>query len=99
MSVGLVLVDIQNDYFPGGTMELVGMDRAARNAASLLRRFRERHLPVFHIRHLSTRPGATFFLPGTAGANIHESVAPSGAEPVEITPPCGLSCQAKKPDD
>ena len=30
MSIGLVLVDIQNDYFPGGKMELVAMESAAR---------------------------------------------------------------------
>jgi nicotinamidase-related amidase len=31
---------------------------------------------VIHIQHLSTRPGATFFLPGTRGAEIHASVQP-----------------------
>ena len=29
MKTGLVLVDIQNDYFPGGSMELVSMESAA----------------------------------------------------------------------
>lgn len=82
MSVGLVIIDIQNDYFPGGKMELAGMDSAAQNAAKILQLFRDRHLPVFHIKHVSTRPGASFFLPGTTGVNIHESVAPSGGEPV-----------------
>lgn len=82
MSVGLVLIDIQNDYFPGGKMELVEMDSAAQNAANILQLFRHRHLPVFHIQHVSTRPGASFFLPETIGVNIHESVAPLGGEPV-----------------
>jgi nicotinamidase-related amidase len=39
-------------------------------------------MPVFHVRHLSVRPGAAFFLPGTAGAEIHPSVAPASGEPV-----------------
>ena len=82
MSLGLVLVDIQNDYFPGGRMELVAMEGASRNAANILKMFRQRQLPVFHIKHVSTRPGATFFLPGTTGVNIHESVAPLDGEPV-----------------
>jgi nicotinamidase-related amidase len=82
MSAGLVLIDIQNDYFPGGSMELVGMERAARNASTVLREFRQRRIPLFHIQHVSTRPGATFFLPGTVGVNIHESVAPLDGEPV-----------------
>ena len=82
MRIGLVLIDIQNDYFPGGRMELVGMDSAAQNAARVLQQFRHRHLPVFHIRHVSVRPGASFFLPGTIGVNIHESVAPLAGEHV-----------------
>ena len=82
MSLGLVLVDIQNDYFPSGKMELVEMERAAQNAANILKIFRQRQLPVFHIKHVSTRPGATFFLPGTIGVNIHESVAPLDGEPI-----------------
>lgn len=82
MESGLVLIDIQNDYFPGGRMELVGMERAARNAAAILRKARQLQLPVFHIRHISTRPGSTFFLPGTKGAEIHQSVSPSSGEVV-----------------
>lgn len=78
----LLLIDVQNDYFPGGTMELEGQDAAAANCARLLARFRERELPVVHIRHESIRPGSTFFLPGTEGAEIHESVAPLPSEPV-----------------
>jgi nicotinamidase-related amidase len=80
MTHGLVLVDIQNDYFTGGRMELAGMELAARNVGILLRKFRERHLPVFHIRHVSLHPGATFFLPGTKGAEIHKSVSPLNGE-------------------
>lgn len=82
MSHALLLIDIQNDYFPGGAMELVGAEAAGRKAGELLADFRERRLPVIHIRHLSTRPDATFFLPGTAGAEIHPCVAPKAGEQV-----------------
>jgi nicotinamidase-related amidase len=78
----LVIVDIQNDYFPGGRMELVGSEEASVEAARLLHAFRERGAPVFHIRHVSKRPGATFFLPDTEGAEIHESVEPLASETV-----------------
>ena len=63
MKTGLVLVDIQNDYFPGGSMELVGMDAAADTASTVLEQFRQRKNPVYHIQHISTRPGATFSFP------------------------------------
>jgi nicotinamidase-related amidase len=80
----LILVDIQNDYFPGGKMTLEGIDAASAHAARLLSRFREKSLPVFHIRHLAIRPGATFFLPDTSGSEIHPSVAPMVDETVMV---------------
>lgn len=82
MDQALLLIDIQKDYFPGGTMELVESPAAAAQAGKLLRAFRQESLPVIHIQHISTRAGATFFLPGTDGVQIHESVAPIKGEPV-----------------
>ncbi|MGE4265584.1 MAG: cysteine hydrolase family protein [Desulfovibrio sp.] len=82
MSDALVIIDIQNDYFLGGSMELVGAEAAARVAAGLLARFRQAGLPVVHVRHESTRPGSTFFLPGTPGAEIHPLLAPLPGESV-----------------
>ena len=65
MTTGLLLVDLQNDYFPGGKMELDRTEQAGLNAGKLLSAFRSKDWPVFHVRHLSIQPGATFFLPGT----------------------------------
>lgn len=84
MDKALVIVDIQNDYFPGGKMELEGSAEAAANAARLLAAFRERGLPVVHIQHVSTRPGAGFFLPDTPGVASHGAVAPRAGEPVLV---------------
>ena len=82
MPTALLLIDIQNDYFPGGAMELVGSVDAGAQAAKLLAEFRRSKLPIVHVQHLSTRPGATFFLPGTPGAEIHACVSPQPGEPV-----------------
>jgi nicotinamidase-related amidase len=78
----LVVIDIQNDYFPGGAMALEGSEAAGAKAGAALRHFREKNLPVIHVRHLSVRPGATFFLPGTRGAEIHAAVRPAAGETV-----------------
>jgi len=78
----LVLIDIQNDYFPGGKMELVGSEKAGQNAGRLLAGFRAKKAPVFHVQHISVHPGATFFLPNTDGVNIHASVQPLKGEVV-----------------
>jgi nicotinamidase-related amidase len=79
-NAALLLIDIQNDYFPGGKMELEGSFQASSCAQRLLSFFREGKIPVVHIQHISVRPGATFFLPGTEGVKIHPSVAPSPDE-------------------
>jgi nicotinamidase-related amidase len=84
MSDVLVVIDIQNDYFPGGAMELEGAQAAGQAAAGLLARFRAASLPVVHVRHENLRPGATFFLPGQGGAEIHPSNAPLPGEPVVL---------------
>jgi nicotinamidase-related amidase len=78
----LLVIDVQNDYFPGGAMALADPEAAGRNAAALLARFRAAGRPVFHIRHEAAHPGATFFLPGTPGADIHAGVAPLPGETV-----------------
>ena len=78
----LILVDLQNDYFPGGKMELVGIERAAENAAKILGFARKNQLPVFHIQHIAASESASFFLPDTRGADHHESVQPMNGERV-----------------
>jgi nicotinamidase-related amidase len=80
----LILVDLQNDYFPGGNMELVGIEEAAANAQILLNEFRKTKLPVIHVQHISARPGATFFLPETDGARIHQMVTPQEDEIIVV---------------
>jgi nicotinamidase-related amidase len=80
----LILVDFQNDYFPGGTMELVGIEEAAANAQMLLHTSRKAKSPVIHIQHIAARPGATFFLPETDGAKINRMLTPQEDEIVVV---------------
>jgi len=76
----LLIIDIQKDYFPGGAMELEGAEAAGAKAGEVLEKFRKESIPVFHVRHLSIRPGATFFLPGTTGVEIYDAVLPREGE-------------------
>lgn len=81
-TTALLIVDLQNDYFEGGKFPLSKTDAAATNAASILAGFRAASMPVIHIRHEVLRKPAPFFEPGTEGAEIHPSVAPSPNEAV-----------------
>ena len=84
MKTALLLIDIQNDYFENGLMQLSGSEKASVNARKILKLFRTKNLPIVHIQHLSTRPGSAFFLPNTIGAAIHENVMPQGMEEVIV---------------
>jgi nicotinamidase-related amidase len=76
MKTALLIIDVQNDYFPGGKSALHNPLAALANIEKLLGLFRARQLPVIHIQHVNTRAGATFFLPDTEGVLIHEKVRP-----------------------
>lgn len=80
----LLIIDIQNDYFADGANPLEGSLHASVNAKQILESFRKEELTVIHIQHLSTRPGSTFFIPDTKGAEIHANVAPLENEKVIV---------------
>jgi len=81
MVTALLLIDIQNDYFPGGKWPLSGTETAADNAARILAAFRAKGDLVVHVRH-DSGADATFFATGTKGAEIHDKVKNQGSEPV-----------------
>ncbi len=82
MKTALIVVDIQVDYFPGGKWELVGIEAVAQNSQKLLAAFREKSCPIFHIQHVAKDLDAPFFLAGSKGVEIHQSVQPLGSEKV-----------------
>lgn len=84
MKTALIIIDIQNDYFEKGTMTLVGSEKASENARLVLDRFRAVKLPIIHIQHFATSSSATFFLPNTVGAEIHQNVKPLEHEKVIV---------------
>jgi nicotinamidase-related amidase len=70
-STALILIDIQDFYFPGGAAELVEPEKAAEQAKSVLEYFRKENGLIVHVRH--------DFEPG---GNIHQLVKPIDGEKV-----------------
>jgi len=70
-STALIIIDIQNFYFPGGAAELVEPEKAAEKAKILLNYFRENKGLVVHIKH-DLSPGG----------EIHQLVKPLDNEKV-----------------
>lgn len=80
----LIVVDIQNDYFPGGKWPLVGVEAAADNAAKIIEATRAAGASVIHIRHEFTSEAAPFFTPNSEGAKLHPKVLNQPQEPVVL---------------
>jgi nicotinamidase-related amidase len=80
----LLVIDLQNDYFPGGKLPLVGVEAAAAKAARVIEAARAAGEPVIHIRHEFPSADAPFFAAGSPGAAIHPSVVNRGDEPVVL---------------
>ncbi|MEO1189829.1 MAG: cysteine hydrolase family protein [Pseudomonadota bacterium] len=80
----LVVIDIQNDYFPGGKWTLHEANKAAENAARLIKNARDTGGIVIHVRHEFLSEDAPFFTPNSDGAKIHDSVLPVGGEDVVL---------------
>lgn len=81
MARGLLIIDIQRDYFPGGAYPLIEPDAAAQSARRLLDSFRASGEPIIHLKHVDA-PDAPFLRRGTDGIEIHPLVAPSDGETV-----------------
>lgn len=82
MNTALLLLEIQNDYFPNGRTPLEKSLEAAAKAQATLQIFRDKKLPVIHLQHISTQPDATYLLPCTKGADFYNSVQPVKGETV-----------------
>lgn len=80
----LVVIDLQNEYFPTGKLPLVGIEAATANAARAIAQARAQGVPVIHVRHEAAKPDAPVFTPGTPNVQIHASVAPAEGEAVVV---------------
>ncbi len=69
----LIVIDMQNDYYPGGRMELDRIEETHTNTLSLIKYARKRNMPIYFIQHLADT-NAPFFAEGTSGADLYEGL-------------------------
>ena len=82
MNTALLLLEIQNDYFPNGRTPLDKSLEASSKARDILTAFREKNRPIIHVQHISTQPDAAYLLPCTKGADFHQTVQPVKGETI-----------------
>lgn len=80
MKQALIIVDVQQEYFPGGKLELYKPGKALEQIQEVLQLFREKGWPVFFIRHISISENVSIFIPGTIGVELHPKLIPRREE-------------------
>lgn len=83
MKEALLIIDVQNDYFPGGACELCGALEAEKKIISLIEESRRLNRPVIYIQHINP-PDDTFFIEGTYGCEISDRIKPESGDKVIV---------------
>ncbi len=76
MSKALLLIDLQNDYFPGGAFSLWNTEETLNNIENAINKANAQNIPIIHIQHVANSELgiAPFFNKGTEGVNIHPRI-------------------------
>jgi len=75
MSKTLLVIDIQNDYFPEGKFPLWNADATLDNIECVIKKAKAQNIPVVLVQHIANSNGiAPFFNKDTAGVAIHPRI-------------------------
>ena len=76
MNKALLIIDLQNDYFPGGKFPLWNTGTTLINIKAAIKTAQTKGISVIHVQHIADpKMGiAPFFNQGTEGADIHPQV-------------------------
>ncbi len=70
MRKALIIIDIQNDYFPGGRFPLADTEQVFNNIHKAIAKAKEKAIPIILVQHISQNEHSPFFVQGTEGAKI-----------------------------
>jgi nicotinamidase-related amidase len=81
-NAALIVIDIQNDYFPSGKFPLWNAEDALANIEQAIAKAQARKIPVILVQHVadSAKGPAPFFKAGSKGVELHpriKAAAPS----------------------
>ncbi len=75
----LIVIDVQNDYFPGGAYPQHDSDAVLERTVRAVRRAQASGVPVVLVQHVA-RAAAPFFNRDTAGVQIHPALRAAAPE-------------------
>lgn len=72
MTTALLVIDVQNDYFPGGAFPLWNADATLDAIVTAIDRARSRGEPVVLVQHVAATEDSPLFRSGTRGIDLHD---------------------------
>ena len=83
----LIVIDLQNDYFPEGKFPLWNTDLTLSNTESAIAKAQTKNIPVILVQHVAdaSKGIAPFFNAGTTGVDIHPRILTAAPDGILIT--------------
>ena len=83
----LIVIDLQNDYFPDGKFPLWNTEAVLGQVESAIARARAQGMPVILVQHIADAPNGTapFFNTGTPGVALHPRLLAAAPNAVVVT--------------
>jgi len=70
----LIVIDVQNDYFPGFKFPMWNVENVLTNILSAIRGAKKSGIPVILVRHVAKSATSPFFVPGSEGCEIRPEI-------------------------
>ena len=83
----LIVIDLQNDYFPDGKFPLCHTETVLGQVESAIARARAQGMPIILVQHIADAPNGTapFFNTGTPGVALHPRLLAAAPNAVVVT--------------
>jgi nicotinamidase-related amidase len=74
MKTALLLIDLQEEYFPGGRYPLWNIADTLAAAEASIARARREGIAIVHVQHVASSADSPLFAPGSEGVRIHPDI-------------------------
>jgi nicotinamidase-related amidase len=83
----LIVIDLQNDYFPEGKFPLWNTESTLVNIETAIAKAQAKQIPVIHVQHVAdaSKGIAPFFNEGTTGVEIHPRILAAAPDSIVVT--------------
>lgn len=83
----LIVIDVQNDYFPDGQFPLWNADQTLANTESAIAKARAKQIPIILVQHIAdaAKGISPFFNAGSSGVDLHPKILAAAPDGILVT--------------